>query len=148
MQKDEKELHGLLVGEARGFLETQRKIDVKVTALVGLSAVALLLIVVGLAMSRGTASAIKTAVSSLDAATTKVANAAGEITAGTSGPRAEISSLRKRVDRLADKVSQADDSSVKYSGKVSSKSSSKVVASSSSGAKANANKKKGCLGIF
>ena len=147
MQKEDEALRGFMVGEARGLLESQRRIEKKVGTVSILSIIAIALILAVLAVNTRTFTRLKGATNSITAASISLSSLAGQIQSGLKNSRSDISILTRRVDSLDSRIGKwesgtASSGKTYETGKVSG--SAKAAAADQETTK----KKKGCLGIF
>ncbi len=150
MANEEKELRGLLVGEARSIVESQVRIENKLGIGLVVSGVTLAVLVLGFALSLGSlgrlGSKVTGAVASITDAVGKINSAAESLRAGSNGSQAELAAIRKKLDGLNGRLRKMEVSldtgtdrrlvATSYSSKDGGSSKSKKA------------KKGGCLGIF
>lgn len=146
MPKEEESLRGFMVGEARGILEGQRRIEKRIGIVAILSTVAVVLILAVLVMNSRTFVRLKSATSAIAEASGSLNSLANEMRAGIRDSRVEIAALKRRVDNLNSRLGKwetgtASSGAVRESGKVSGTSGKKA-------GQETVKEKKGCLGIF
>ena len=152
MPKDENELRGLLVGEARGVIEGQHRIEMRVNIVLALSAVTLVSLIIGsilaARMFADMGPGLKASVASLNTAIERIVSAVDQVRAMSGASEAAMAKMGRRIDRMDNRLGRCEDRLAmrRESERTETRQTGRV-ASTSRTTRSTA-KRSGCLGIF